>query len=109
MDNTFNFDNTILGEECDVIFNQHMTQRELKEIDSLIYKYADEIENCIGYCADSIRKGAFDKSSEAFLMMRFAVLLFEYRKAQGLLNRNREIYNRLNGKSYDRKANKYPS
>ena len=41
MDKEFSFDNTILGEECDVMFNQHMSQRELKLIDSLIEVYAD--------------------------------------------------------------------
>lgn len=106
MDSKFNFDNTILGEECDVIFNQHMTQRELKKIDSLIYKYADEIENCLGYSADSIRRRAFDETSEAFLMMRFAVLLFEYRKAQAFYNRNRKVYENLQSNSYDRNLNR---
>ena len=48
MDKEFSFDNTILGEECDVMFNQHMSQRELKLIDSLIEVYADGIENIMG-------------------------------------------------------------
>ena len=61
MDKEFSFDNTILGEECDVMFNQHMSQRELKLIDSLIEVYADGIENIIGYGADSIRKGEYEK------------------------------------------------
>jgi|TARA_R100001460_G_scaffold108326_1_gene159109 hypothetical protein len=85
MDKEFSFDNTILGEECDVMFNQHMSQRELKLIDSLIEVYADGIENIMGYGADSIRKGEYEKHGECHLMMRFAVLLFEFRKSQQFL------------------------
>ena len=91
-------DTRILAEEIEVLSNETMTLKDLGQIDTLSYWYADEIENHLGYDARDIRSGGFDTHAEIKFAIRFMTLLLYFRKNKERNN----LESQLNGRTFDR-------